>query len=205
MPPSSCPASQKKPSFLLALVCAAIVAAYDPRWLARPVSALRGAAGARPERISRLKARLLVAFEHLLLEATRRGRPPSQGPPADAAVGAVALELLPVATELLRESRVPWRKRAVQDRLVALARPHPPPAHSPPRPRHPDHVATATSAASPSRSLPPIPSSALIPPTCMSSAPTSSWSLLRISAPVSSVSGTPSPSTNAKLQTSSCA
>jgi len=119
VPPSSCPASEPKPSFLLALVCAAIVRAYDPSWLTQSVAARLSTFGLRPEHISRLKARLLAGFERLLREATRRGRPPSPSPPADAAAAAIALELLPVATELLRESRVPWRNRRVQDRLVA--------------------------------------------------------------------------------------
>ncbi len=119
MPPSSCPAPEKKPSFLLALVCATIVAAYDRSWLARPVSALLGTGAPRPEHISRLKARLLAAFEELLLRATRRGRPRKPGPPDDSAATSVTGELLALATELLRQSRVPWRRREVQDRLVA--------------------------------------------------------------------------------------
>ncbi|MBI4701799.1 MAG: DDE-type integrase/transposase/recombinase [Deltaproteobacteria bacterium] len=119
MPPSSCPAPEKKPSFLLALVCAAIVAAYDRTWLARPVSAPLGAGAPRPGHLSRLKARLLAAFEQLLLRATRRGRPRKPDPPDDTPATSITGELLALATELLRQSRVPWRRRDLQDRLVA--------------------------------------------------------------------------------------
>ncbi len=119
MPPSSCLAAERKPSFLLAVVCAAIVAAYDRSWLAQPVSALLSAGGPRPEHMSRLKARLLAAFEELLLRATRRGRPPKPRPPAAPPAPTITGELLALASELLRQSRVPWRRRDLQDRLVA--------------------------------------------------------------------------------------
>jgi hypothetical protein len=69
--------SPVKPSLLLALVAALIVAAYNRRWLAQPVQALATAAsGPPPCRMSRLRARLQSVFEAHIQRATRHGRPP---------------------------------------------------------------------------------------------------------------------------------
>lgn len=70
MPPPSCQDSTAKPSLLLALVCASIVAAHDRTWLARPVCALIGAGGPRPEHVSRIKVRVLASFAALVAAAT---------------------------------------------------------------------------------------------------------------------------------------
>jgi hypothetical protein len=78
------PASQDcspKSSFLLALVCASLVADHDPTWLARPVAQLIPDDGPRPEWVSRAKAKLRAAFAKLVDAATRRGRRPA--PPRD--------------------------------------------------------------------------------------------------------------------------
>jgi hypothetical protein len=69
----------------------------------------------RPERVSRLKAQLRRPLAEVLAAATRRGRP-AKTPPAPRASRAAALLL--VATALLAKSRVPVRRRAVQDELV---------------------------------------------------------------------------------------
>jgi hypothetical protein len=102
-------------SLLLALVCAGIVADHDRSWLARPVAQLIPEGGPRADRLSRLKAKLRNVFADLVEAATRRGRRPA-APREDRApvVGA----LLAVATRLLAVSRVPVRRRAVQDELV---------------------------------------------------------------------------------------
>ena len=117
MPP---PASQDSPpksslQLLLALICASIVAEYDPSWLARPVAQLIPDGGPRPEWISRTKVKLKTVFADLVEAATRRGRRP-RAPREDRAplLGA----LLAVATRLLALSAVPVRRRAVQDELV---------------------------------------------------------------------------------------
>lgn len=122
MPPPSCTdsavSSTPKPSLHCALLCASVVAAYDPSWLAGPVSTLIPESGPRPEWLSRLKARVLAKLEALVAAATRRGRPP-KAPPGEPARAALLSALLAVATSLLAESRRPLRRRAVQERLVA--------------------------------------------------------------------------------------
>jgi len=118
VPPPSCQKPSHKPSLLLALVCASIVAAHDRRWLARPVSALCPEGGHGPERISRLKARLLAPWEALLDHATRRGRPPGDPPALATRRAPLLAALLAVATTLLGVCRVPIRRRDLQDRLV---------------------------------------------------------------------------------------
>jgi hypothetical protein len=118
VPPPSCQESPPKPSLLLALLCAGIVAAYDRTWLARPVSALIPDGGPRPDRLSRLKAGLLPAFAALLDQATRRGRPRVPAPSPEARSGRLAGALLAVATRLLAEGGLPLRRRRAQEQLV---------------------------------------------------------------------------------------
>jgi hypothetical protein len=74
MPPPSSHAAPLRPTLLLALVCAAVVRAFDPSWLTRPVSDLSEGTGIRPERVSRLWRRLLSRMEKLLAGASTRGR-----------------------------------------------------------------------------------------------------------------------------------
>ena len=118
MPPPSCQEADAKPSLLLALVCASVVAAHDRTWLARPVSALIPPGGPRPEHVSRIKSRILAGLTALVAAATRRGRPKVEPPSDEARRAPLASALLLVATALLGETRVPTRRRAVQDRLV---------------------------------------------------------------------------------------
>jgi hypothetical protein len=118
VPPPSCQESPAKPSLLLALTCAAVVAAYDRAWLARPVAALIPDGGPRPDRLSRLKARLLPGFAALLAEATRRGRPRAPASAEEPGRARYLGALLAVATRLLTLARVPVRRRAVQRELV---------------------------------------------------------------------------------------
>jgi hypothetical protein len=108
-----------EPSPLLVLVCASVVAEHDPSWLTRPVAAQAAALGVRAERVSRLKAQLRRPFAEALAVATRRGRP-AKAPPATAETprASRAAALLLVATALLAKSRVPVRRREVQDELV---------------------------------------------------------------------------------------
>jgi len=121
VPPPSSPASRRKPSLLLALLCASVVAAYSRDWLARPVAQLIPPGGPRPERLSRLKALLLAGLEALVAAATRRGRRPAPRPSADAGRATAAQALLGVAHTLLATSRGPRYRRDVQDHLVAAA------------------------------------------------------------------------------------
>lgn len=117
MPPPASQESPPKSSLLLALVCASMVADHDPSWLARPVAQLIPEGGPRPERISRLKAKLRPLFAGLVEAATRRGRRPRS--PRERDRSSLLAALLAVATRLLAQSRVPVRRRAVQNELVA--------------------------------------------------------------------------------------
>lgn len=105
----------QKSSFLLAVVCASIVADHDPTWLARPVAQLIPDGGPRPEWVSRAKVRLRTAFAKLVEAATRRGRRPA--PPRDHRT-AMLEALLGVTTRVLALSQAPLRRRDVQDELV---------------------------------------------------------------------------------------
>lgn len=104
-----------RPSPRLALVCAAVVAAFDRTWLTAPVAALALSCELRPEVASRLKRRLAPALEDLVADAARRGRRPT---PRDEATDklAAAEALLGIATEVLADH--PIRGRPAQDRLV---------------------------------------------------------------------------------------
>jgi len=108
-----------KPSLLVTLLCASVVAAYDRTWLARPVSALIPPGGPRPERLSRLKARVLPVLETLVAKATRRGRRAAEPVAPEVRRAPVTAAILTVATTLLAESHIPLRRRGLQDRLVA--------------------------------------------------------------------------------------
>jgi len=116
MPPSSSHVASAAPSALLALLCASIVKDYDPSWISASVKDLAGPAGVRPERVSRLKAKLLAPFRSLLEKASRRGRPkrrrktPERGAKARAA-------LLLVAAEVVGSFSL--TKRRTQDFVVA--------------------------------------------------------------------------------------
>ena len=68
----------QKPTFMLALLCALVVSAYDRRWLSGPVRSFVPEDGPSLERLSRLKSRLVGDFEKLLRKASRRGRPPRE-------------------------------------------------------------------------------------------------------------------------------
>jgi hypothetical protein len=114
VPPPASQESSPTSSPLLALICASIVAEYDPSWLARPVARLIPDGGPRPERISRLKARVRDAFAELVAAAARRGRRPTA--PGDRSPLLAAL--LAITTRLLAQSKVPLQRRAVQDELV---------------------------------------------------------------------------------------
>lgn len=103
---------------VLALVAAAIVKAHDPSWLARPVAHLARQSGVRPERVSRLQAKLLGPFLALLERASRRERPPRPSPaPARRARALLRDALLAVAAEIIGHAGI--RSREVQDRVVA--------------------------------------------------------------------------------------
>ena len=112
MPPPASQESPPKSSLPLALVCASLVADYDPSWLARPVARLIPDGGPRPEWVSRIKARLRGAFADLIEAATRRGRRPT---PARDHRAPMLEALLAIATRLLALRAVPVHRRAVQD------------------------------------------------------------------------------------------
>lgn len=74
--------SQPKVNLVLALICALIVAAYDPRWLARPVKELIPlGSGLRADWLSHLKKRILPDLIHVIVKAMKRGRPVKERPP----------------------------------------------------------------------------------------------------------------------------
>jgi hypothetical protein len=108
------------------LLCASTVAAFDPTWLRHPVKELATSLGVRPERVSRLKTKLLRPLEDLVGQCLRRGRPPRDPEDPDASRTRVLEALLAVAADVLGE--LSSRKRSIQDRLVAardrLAREH---------------------------------------------------------------------------------
>jgi len=107
-----------KPTPLLAIVAAAIVAAFDPSWLSAPIADLAHSQGLRADRISRLKRRLLVPFEVLVADASRRGRKPAPSGAADCESRVRVFEaLLGVAAETI--AGVAIAKPSLQDRLVA--------------------------------------------------------------------------------------
>jgi hypothetical protein len=71
-----------KVKLILALLCASIIAAYDPRWLARPVKELIPPdSGVRADWLSHLKKRILPTLIQLVLKAMQRGRPVKELPP----------------------------------------------------------------------------------------------------------------------------
>jgi hypothetical protein len=117
MPPPSSQVVSFRPSALLALVCAAIVRAFDPSWLARPVAELAKEAGIRPERVSRLWRRLLAPLEKLLERASTRGRKKKRRPSKGELRRIRTEALLDVSRELIRLGGV--GKRRAQDFLVA--------------------------------------------------------------------------------------
>ena len=108
-----------KPSRLVALVCASVVAAYDQRWLAEPLAKRLGPADVTAETLSRLKGRLLPRLELLVSELHRPGRRRRSG--AQEASLRAQLEAtrakLDLAASVIAERGV--RNRDLQDRLVA--------------------------------------------------------------------------------------
>ena len=117
-PPAASQNSGPKPSRLVALTCAAVVASYDRRWLARPVSALLEPQDVAAETLSRLKGRLLAALEALVARLHRRGRPKtaSEMPSLRAQLEAKGA-MLELAASVIATGGVP--SRVLQDRLVA--------------------------------------------------------------------------------------
>ncbi len=104
------------PSPLFALVAASIVSSFSSSWLSRPVSSLADELGLRPDRVSRLKGKLLFPFESLLDRVLERGRPRRERP-SDESLRIRAVEaFLEVTSDVLRSVSI--RKRALQDRLV---------------------------------------------------------------------------------------
>ena len=85
------------------LVCASIVADHDRTLLAGPVAKLIPDGGPRPEKVSRIKAKVRDGFADLVAFATRPGRRPA--PPSDRAP--LFGEILAVATRLLTIAGVP--------------------------------------------------------------------------------------------------
>jgi hypothetical protein len=104
---------------MLALVAASLVAAYDPSWLAAPVAVRARQHGVRPDRVSRVKARVLAFVEVLVARASRRGRPAATGRADQGATARLraAEALLAVVTSVV--ARLGVAGRALQDELVA--------------------------------------------------------------------------------------
>ena len=105
-----------KVKLILALICALIVAAYDPKWLARPVKELIPPdSGIRSDWLSHLKKRLLPALIQLILKAITRGRPVKERPPN--ITHALDDELRRVRDEYKRRCKAEGKRKA-QDWLV---------------------------------------------------------------------------------------
>jgi hypothetical protein len=117
-PPAASQNPGPRPSRLVALTCAAVVASYDRRWLAQPLSALLGPQDVAAETLSRLKARLLAPLEALVAQLHRRGRPKmaSEMPSLRAQLEAKGA-MLELAASVIATGGVP--SRVLQDRLVA--------------------------------------------------------------------------------------
>lgn len=108
----------RKPSRLVALACAAVVVAYDRRWLAQPVAVLLGPGDPAPETLSRLKAKLLGPLEAMVARLHRRGRRSTTSEASSLRAEREALRaMLELAASVIDERGV--RGRALQDRLVA--------------------------------------------------------------------------------------
>ncbi len=114
---TSSPLLGPRPSRMLALVAASLVASYDPHWLAGSVAERAREAGVRPDRVCRVKARVLATLEDLVARATRRGRPAAREDDGEGARAGAAEALLAVTTSVLGKLRLGGR--ALQDELVA--------------------------------------------------------------------------------------
>jgi len=117
MPHPSSHVAPPSPTPLLALVCAAMVRAFDSSWISRPVADLAKEVEVRPERVSRLWRRLLSPMENLLRKASTRGRKRRRRPSRRELRGIRTEALLDVAREVIRLGGV--RKRRAKDFLVA--------------------------------------------------------------------------------------
>jgi hypothetical protein len=105
---------------LLALTAAAIVGAFDHRWLARPVVTLAAEHDVSDQRISRLRARLQPGFEQDLDTATRRGRPPTVAP--QIVPDPVTEDLLAIAASVIAAVHIP--RRATEQLIAGAQRLH---------------------------------------------------------------------------------
>ncbi len=118
-----------KPSALLALICLAIVHRRHPAWLAVDIAAAARGEQLSAERVSRLCARALGGFEHLVATLSRIGRPPADpaGDRVQAQESAIRSALLDVARTIL--AHVSLRSGAVRALVVGawlrLSREHP--------------------------------------------------------------------------------
>jgi transposase InsO family protein len=122
-PPPRSPSShdrQPGPTLLLAVVCLTIVHRVRPQWLAVTISEATQVEQLNAERVSRLCARVLPAFESTLGALTRIGRPPRAAAPPGAHDPAQELaitrSLLAVATSLL--AHVSLRARTVRPLIL---------------------------------------------------------------------------------------
>lgn len=104
----------RKPSEMLALVCASIANEYNNNWISAPMAELARCEGVRPERISRAKSRVFQAMEKLVASSTRRGR--KKETEKDSARVEVLESLLKVSADLNRHA--PLYRRDLQDQLV---------------------------------------------------------------------------------------
>ncbi|MBN1460144.1 MAG: DDE-type integrase/transposase/recombinase [Armatimonadetes bacterium] len=104
---------------LLVLVCAAIVSALHPDWLAKPVKDVAAEAGVSAQRVSRLKRRLLPSLEKLVVNGTRRGRPISSRDEQRHERKIAGLEALLGVMQAVTGRGI--HDRSLQDQLVAAA------------------------------------------------------------------------------------
>jgi hypothetical protein len=114
---STCHEFAPKPTPLLALLALGLVHRYQPAWLAVELQQAAHSQGVSAVRVSRLVTRALERMEVVLVELTRRGRPPHDPRPSQCeAELARTRALLEVATAIL--SRVSLRRRGVQSLIV---------------------------------------------------------------------------------------
>lgn len=117
MSPISTHGTALKPSPFLAVLCLAVVHRVRPDWVALPISHAAAQEGISAQRVCRLAAAAIGAFEQILARLTRIGRPPIDREADDDFQNlGLTRALLELATSIL--SQVSLRRRRVVSLIV---------------------------------------------------------------------------------------